>query len=135
MSNEPAFFRFDGAFAWSRLSHDERDRIGTIALEVVCAWHLQDANGSGPEPILPSALARVAGIADTLMMGELERAVFDTLPADAFMATGHDIPRVPALIGGICRRCGCTQNDACPGGCGWAAEDLCTACAKKPPAA
>jgi hypothetical protein len=30
-----------------------------------------------------------------------------------------------------CRVCGCTQDNACPGGCAWMAEDpgLCTACA------
>lgn len=31
-----------------------------------------------------------------------------------------------------CRICGCSQYDACPGGCGWApaAGNLCTVCAK-----
>jgi len=28
-----------------------------------------------------------------------------------------------------CRACGCTQDRACEGGCGWAKADLCTACA------
>jgi hypothetical protein len=28
-----------------------------------------------------------------------------------------------------CRFCGCTQEDACPVGCGWAEIDLCTVCA------
>jgi hypothetical protein len=28
-----------------------------------------------------------------------------------------------------CRQCGCTELHACPGGCGWAEPDLCTACA------
>lgn len=27
-----------------------------------------------------------------------------------------------------CRVCGCTQIDACPGGCGWAYANLCTIC-------
>jgi hypothetical protein len=27
-----------------------------------------------------------------------------------------------------CRVCGCTDNQACPGGCWWADEDLCSAC-------
>jgi len=27
-----------------------------------------------------------------------------------------------------CRVCGCTELKACPGGCCWAAEDLCSAC-------
>lgn len=27
-----------------------------------------------------------------------------------------------------CRECGCTELNACHGGCAWAEEDLCTAC-------
>jgi hypothetical protein len=30
-----------------------------------------------------------------------------------------------------CRVCGCSELDACEDGCGWAAEDLCTACIEK----
>ncbi len=30
----------------------------------------------------------------------------------------------------FCRICGCTQNNACEGACGWAEEDLCTTCAE-----
>jgi hypothetical protein len=31
-----------------------------------------------------------------------------------------------------CRVCGCTDLHACPGGCYWVAEDLCSACAAPP---
>jgi DNA-binding XRE family transcriptional regulator len=36
----------------------------------------------------------------------------------------------PAAVRGVCRQCGCTDNRACQGGCGWAndAHTLCTAC-------
>jgi hypothetical protein len=30
-----------------------------------------------------------------------------------------------------CRICGCTDNHACPEGCYWVEEDLCSACAEK----
>lgn len=30
----------------------------------------------------------------------------------------------------VCRICGCTQNNACDGGCYWAEEDLCSSCAQ-----
>jgi hypothetical protein len=32
---------------------------------------------------------------------------------------------------GVCRWCGCTERDPCPGGCGWAdrQQTLCTSCA------
>lgn len=31
-----------------------------------------------------------------------------------------------------CRVCGCTDDRACPGGCLWADEDLCSACVGVP---
>ncbi len=36
------------------------------------------------------------------------------------------------MIAGVCRVCGCTDDFACPGGCAWVEDDLCTSCA--PPA-
>lgn len=30
-----------------------------------------------------------------------------------------------------CRVCGCTWNNACPGGCYWVEEDLCSQCRDK----
>ena len=30
-----------------------------------------------------------------------------------------------------CRVCGCTEHQACPGGCYWVEDDLCSACADK----
>ncbi len=33
-----------------------------------------------------------------------------------------------------CRSCGCTEHNACPGGCWWVEEDLCSACAELPDA-
>lgn len=34
---------------------------------------------------------------------------------------------------GVCRSCGCTDERACPGGCSWVEEDLCSACAGPAP--
>lgn len=31
----------------------------------------------------------------------------------------------------VCRVCGCTQQNACPGGCSWVEEDLCSSCTDK----
>lgn len=28
----------------------------------------------------------------------------------------------------VCRKCGCTEYDPCPGGCTWVSDDLCSAC-------
>lgn len=30
----------------------------------------------------------------------------------------------------VCRVCGCTEDNACPGGCYWVEPDLCSACAQ-----
>jgi len=30
---------------------------------------------------------------------------------------------------GVCRRCGCTEDKACEGGCSWAYPDVCSRCA------
>ena len=32
----------------------------------------------------------------------------------------------------VCRVCGCTEGNACPGGCWWIEDDLCSECARKP---
>lgn len=43
---------------------------------------------------------------------------------------------VPGEVFGMevkaCRKCGCTDLHACPEGCYWVEEDLCSACAFKP---
>lgn len=36
--------------------------------------------------------------------------------------------RLAARHTGQCWACGCTEHRACPGGCGWAAANLCTSC-------
>ena len=33
------------------------------------------------------------------------------------------------MAAGTCRKCGCTDNHACPGGCYWIEPDLCSRCA------
>jgi len=34
-----------------------------------------------------------------------------------------------AVEGGVCRGCGCTDEEACEGGCIWVEPDLCSRCA------
>lgn len=38
---------------------------------------------------------------------------------------------IPAPENQKCRVCGCTWDNACPGGCYWVEPDLCSACAEK----
>ncbi len=44
----------------------------------------------------------------------------DTAPFDGFLQT--------------CRKCGCADHQACPGGCYWVEDDLCSACQLRRPA-
>lgn len=37
-------------------------------------------------------------------------------------------PTSPILPERSCRKCGCTEARACPGGCSWQEPDLCSAC-------
>ncbi|HVW97533.1 MAG TPA: hypothetical protein VHA56_16285 [Mucilaginibacter sp.] len=54
---------------------------------------------------------------------------------DRFIVTVEHFSRDGHDVTGICRRCGCTQSDACydelTGSCWWVQEDLCSACATK----
>jgi len=40
------------------------------------------------------------------------------------------IRRGEVLLGDECEICGCTEEEACPGGCWWVAPGLCSACAE-----
>ena len=117
--------RFDGADAWSKLPADVQARIGAIALESVATLSLMERVD---EDALPASYGRIAFAAGIELERDMQAEVLDALPEDAFVASDGRSPRIPALLGGVCRVCGCSQNFACEGGCGWAAEDVCTAC-------
>lgn len=123
----PAPERFVGAEAWAKLDDAARAQVGVAALEMVCALRLAERADSED---LPELYERVGFTACNEMEAALSAAVDEALPDDAFDAS-DDRPRVPASLGGICRSCGCSQNDACADGCGWVAEDLCTACVER----
>jgi hypothetical protein len=40
----------------------------------------------------------------------------------------HGIRQQHAPVVGVCRVCGCTDEEACEGGCSWVEPDLCSAC-------
>ena len=53
---------------------------------------------------------------------------------DGNIVAGRD-GRARFLKSGVrqCRACGCTETDACPGGCSWVELDLCSSCVKREP--
>lgn len=61
-----------------------------------------------------------------------ESLVLTLAPDDCFLDFGQDLwdNGVP-LEECTCRVCGCTDDRACPGGCYWVEEDLCSECAGK----
>lgn len=46
----------------------------------------------------------------------------------------EDVVFRPLPVPRVCRVCGCSQFRACPGGCYWVEDDLCSACVGKEPA-
>jgi hypothetical protein len=119
--------RFDGLATWPKLSPEEQAEIGALALELVVASRGEDVvycSGLEETPV-----ARPFLTAATLLNDKLEDTVSDAIASTAL--AHHDHARrmpLPSLIGPICRSCGCYHEDPCDEGCGWAEEDLCTAC-------
>ncbi|HTB10971.1 MAG TPA: hypothetical protein VK752_05345 [Bryobacteraceae bacterium] len=68
------------------------------------------------------------GCGMALMCVDCDRAELRGLLAE--LPLGEDEPVSQARR---CRHCGCTDDEPCEGGCGWAAEDLCTSCVDKVP--
>ena len=122
---QPAPERFDGAEAWAKLDPETQARIGISALELVCALNLSERV---EEDELPERYERIAFAAYAEMERDLNAEIVDALPREAFEASDGRLPSIPSALGAVCRACGCSQNFACDGGCGWAADDLCTAC-------
>jgi hypothetical protein len=112
--------RFDGAAAWAMLSKPEKDEIGAAAIELVIASKAAFAT-EDLDPITHRA-SRAAG---EKIVNLLDDAVATALTD----RMAFKEPPVPSLVGDICERCGCTQEDACDGGCAWERPGLCTLCA------
>lgn len=84
-----------------------------LALTVYTALHLSHAGLSADSAAL---------LATRLMQAQGSRAAAH----DLLVALGE--PREVRA----CRKCGCTQFRACPGGCRWVEDDLCSRCATWP---
>tara|TARA_R110002020_G_scaffold467027_4_gene690177 strand:- start:351 stop:761 length:411 start_codon:yes stop_codon:yes gene_type:complete len=109
--------RFDGAAAWAGLTDEQRAQIGSTALEVVVNWNGMDAYEDREQ-------SRPFDAADSLLLDNLHHAVNEALP---HILGAEPLP-VPSQLGPVCRRCGCSEQDACFPACGWSEPDLCTAC-------
>lgn len=120
--------RFDAEAAWAALHESVRAAIGAAVMNLLAAdTVIQDAADTDDQRLARVGFAceRAAQIALDGVLAEISiTALAPLLPSGQ--------PRIPALLGMVCERCGCSQDDACPEGCGWAHDHLCTACTERP---
>lgn len=116
---------FDGAAIWQTLPADARDAIGAAALELCAAHFCFEECHDGAMFATPES--RAADAAVTAADAALHQLFVDAV-AQSELTDGEDRLKFPSVLGMVCRTCGCSQNDACAGGCDWAEPNLCTAC-------
>jgi hypothetical protein len=121
--------RFDGAAAWAKLSQEERDEIGALALELVVTCHGEDAHFTGHDAEREARpFLAVGPLVQDRLKGAVDEALREELPA--LFDDESPIP-IPSALGPVCRVCLCSEEDPCEAGCGWADADVCTACAER----
>ncbi|SFU51797.1 MULTISPECIES: hypothetical protein [unclassified Methylobacterium] len=116
---------FDGAVAWAGLPAHVQARIGAAAVELGVAMALSE------HARMPACRA---GDEAVERAGELLREAvvgYDGVPEGSWWEGTADAGtfRIPSVVGMVCHACGCSHLDPCPDGCGWASDNLCTACA------
>jgi hypothetical protein len=118
--------RFDGFLVWRDLPDEARNEIGATVLELLAAWWAQEQAADpqdGSDPLM-----RAADAADIVLMRRLHEAMVAAVPHALLEVDGQ--PRLPSMLGPVCRKCGCSEDDACGSGCAWVeGEDLCSPCA------
>jgi hypothetical protein len=120
--------RFDGQAVWKTLTPEHQQRIGARALELVCAWYLQEC---AAEQEIDEIYGRMGDAAEQVVANLLLDGIADAVPPKAFLAA-DGVPLVPSLLGHVCAQCGCSEGDPCRGGCSpLATNDICNVCARK----
>ena len=119
--------RFDAESVWVGLGATEQFAVGVAALNLLAAQHCEvfaQRDGS----MFLSPLERASEQAARQAARDLHIAFLQAMtPEQVHSASGQ--PRLPEALGLVCQCCGCSQDDACGAGCGWASTVLCTACA------
>jgi len=116
--------RFNPRTTWDALDADQQRAIGEAALLLHVSTEGQGFPWEKPDPS-PERLkadrrwAHAEQVAWNLLT--------ETIPADADLYP--DGPDLSAMDIRACRVCGCTDDSACPDGCSWIEDDLCSACA------
>lgn len=126
--------RFDGTAIWNSLSAEAMEQIGSIALELVAAWHCRQRSYEDGALFgdRNAALLRAADASGPLLLDLLRQAFVEHVD-ETRLNDESGFPLLPAMLGPVCRGCGCSQLDACqPFSCAWVEPDLCSACAASP---
>ncbi len=125
--------RIDAVDRWAALASDRQAAIGIAALDLLASWSCQD-HATETSPMLQTALGRAGDQAEHQAVAALLAAFDAAVPAEiAYSREGQ--PLLPASLGPVCQRCGCSQEDACAAGCDWATSTLCMACSTGPESA
>lgn len=130
----PVLARFDGGAAWAQLAAERQAEIGALALELAVATIGNDIVLDG---------GRIEEPHQRAMLAAYHRLSQDLIDDGAqFIPAEPELPPIPSRLGRVCRSCGCSEDDACDGGCVWVetpAEEpltgLCSACADEERAA
>lgn len=119
--------RLDMQALWRSLSDADRETIGLIGLGLVVGGTMAMEAESTAPAASRAALGFYHAVEEELAHLEPPEAVMAAMRGPSW--------RIPAGHGPICLRCGCSECDACPDGCGWAneAQTLCTECANPSP--
>lgn len=107
----------DPLATWRALSSEQQESIGVAAI-VHALGLLGEAEGM--EPAQGWAAADIEG------MQALANAVREAIVPVRILLCHR--PMLTAIDVHACRRCGCTEQCACPSGCSWEEADLCSAC-------
>jgi hypothetical protein len=107
--------RFDARAYWAALDPEQQRQVGEAALLLSMAV-------DGQTKVVEHNACERWGHAEDEAWHRLEEIAPD--PADY-----PEGPDLAALDIASCRVCGCTDLSACPEGCSWVENDLCSACA------
>lgn len=123
---EIATERLNLAALWRGLSEADRETVGLIGLGLVVGGTI----AVEAEELAPTAsragLAFCHAVEEELGMMPVPEGVIAALRGPSW--------KIPSGLGPVCLSCGCSEGDACRGGCGWtdARQIRCTACASRP---
>ena len=119
MSDHATRPRYDEAAAWHALHPSAQEDVGRAAIALQVARHgMEVAQDEGEKRAFVASMENA--------MADLQTLLDDVIDYG-------EIPGIPASLGQVCRKCGCSDFDACGGlllePCDWAEDDLCSACA------